>query len=61
LNTGDLTHVAGLIGAGAVLCMVIGAVAESWPPLIAAVALCIPMTLIIVRLDYWALIASPQS
>ena len=61
LNTGDLTHVAGLISAGAVLCVVIGAVAENWPPLVAAFALCIPMTLIIVRLDYWALIASPRT
>jgi hypothetical protein len=61
LNTGDLTHVAGLMGAGAVLCVVIGAVADGWSPLVAAIALCIPMTLIIVRLDYWALITSPQS
>ncbi|MEO8610794.1 MAG: hypothetical protein ABI690_23055 [Chloroflexota bacterium] len=61
LNTGDLTHVAGLMGAGAVLCVVIGAVAENWPPVVAAITLCIPMTLIIVRLDYWALISSPQT
>jgi len=60
LNAGDLAHVAGLIGAGAVLCVVIGGVAESWPPLLAAVALGIPMTLIIFRLDYWPLILSGQ-
>lgn len=58
LNTGDLTHVAGLMGAGAVLCVVIGFVSDQLPPLIAALALCIPMTLIIVRLDYWKLIMS---
>jgi hypothetical protein len=58
LNTGDLTHVAGLMGAGAVLCVVIGAVSDQWPPVLAAIALCVPMTLIIVRLDYWKLITS---
>ena len=61
LNAGDLTHIAGLIGAGAVLCVVIGAVSDHCPPVIAAVALCIPMTLIIVRLDYWNLITSGES
>jgi hypothetical protein len=60
LNTGDLAHVAGLMGAGVVLCVVIGVVAESWPPVLAAAALCIPMTLIIFRLDYWPLILSGQ-
>jgi len=60
LNAGDLAHVAGLMGAGAVLCVMIGAVAESWPPVLAAVALCLPMTLIIFRLDYWPLIMSGQ-
>jgi hypothetical protein len=61
LNAGDLTHVAGLMGAGAVLCAVIGAVSDQWSPVIAALALCIPMTLIIVRLDYWKLIMSDAS
>lgn len=60
LNRGDLAHVAGLMGAGAVLCTVIGAVADAWPPMVAAIALCVPMTLIIVRLDYWPLITSAQ-
>jgi hypothetical protein len=58
LNTGDLTHVAGLMGAGAVLCVVIGAVSDRWSPVLAAITLCIPMTLIIVRLDYWKLITA---
>jgi len=58
LNTGDLTHVAGLMAAGAALCVIIGLVADSWPPLLAAIALCFPMTLIIVRMDYWPLIKS---
>ncbi len=61
LNAGDLTHVAGLMGAGAVLCVVIGLVSDQWPPVIAAIALCVPMTLIIVRLDYWTLIRSDVS
>jgi hypothetical protein len=58
LDTSDLMHVAGLMGAGAAICVIIGLVAEYWPPFIAAVALCIPMTLIIVRLDYWPLITT---
>jgi len=60
LNRGDLAHVAGLMGAGAVLCVVIGTVADSWTPMVAAIVLCVPMTLIIVRLDYWSLITSAQ-
>jgi hypothetical protein len=61
LNAGDLAHVGGLIGAGAVLCAVIGVVADVWPPILAAIVLCVPMTLIIFRMDYWPLIRAEHS
>lgn len=61
LNAGDLAHVGGLMGAGAVLCSFIGIVAEAWSPIVAAIVLCIPMTLIIVRMDYWPLIMAENS
>lgn len=58
LNAGDIAHILGLMAAGIALCAVIGLVADAWPPFLAALILCIPMTLIIVRLDYWSLITS---
>lgn len=56
LDRDDWMHMVGLLLAGAVLSVIIGLSAESWPPLLAAILLCVLMTLIIVRLDYWELI-----
>ncbi len=54
----DLLHTVGFMGVGSVLCVIIGVIAGWKTPLAAAMLLCIPMTLIIVRMDYWSLILS---
>jgi hypothetical protein len=51
----ELRHLIGLALAGMALLALLGTV-SAWPPLLAAVVLCVPMTLIIVRLDYWPLL-----
>lgn len=54
-NRATLRHLIGLALAGVALLALLGTV-SAWPPLLAAVVLCVPMTLIIVRLDYWPLL-----
>jgi hypothetical protein len=61
LDRDDWMHIIGLLLAGAALCIIIGFAADSWPPLVAALILCVIMTLIIVRLDYWELITGRAS
>jgi hypothetical protein len=61
LDRDDWMHMIGLLLAGAALCNIIGFVADSWPPLVAALILCVVMTLIIARLDYWELITGRAS
>lgn len=51
----ELRHLIGLALAGVALLALLGTV-SAWPPLLAAIVLCVPMTLIIVRLDYWPLL-----
>jgi hypothetical protein len=60
LDRSDVAHVVGLMLAGAALCAVIGLIGDSWSALTAAPVLCILMTLLIVRLDYWKLITTPS-
>lgn len=55
-SRGDLLHTLGFMGAGCVLSVIIGLIASWGMPVAAAALLCVLMTLIIVRMDYWSLI-----
>ncbi len=61
LNREALAHTLGLALAGAGVMLTIGILSGEVAPLLAAALACIPMTLIIVRLDYWSRIADALS
>lgn len=48
-----LLHATALALAAGCVLLLVGAAAGNLPPFIAALAICVPMTLIIVRIDYW--------
>lgn len=56
LSRAALGHAAALALAGASILGLIGLLAQYWTPLPAASVLCLLMTLIIVRFDYWLLV-----
>jgi hypothetical protein len=56
LTTSALAHAVALALAAAILLVLIGISEAVLSPLPMALALCVPMTLIIVRFDYWSLV-----
>ena len=57
LTASAIAHAVGLALAGAILLVLIGLSDMLLSPLPMAFALCVPMTLIIVRFDYWPLVS----
>jgi hypothetical protein len=53
LNREALAHTLGLALSSACVMLIIGILSGEVAPLLAAALVCVPMTLIIVRLDYW--------
>jgi hypothetical protein len=56
----SIGHTLALTLTGAVTLVLFGIVG-AWTPIVAALLLCLVMTLIIVRIDYWALLSSPSA
>ncbi len=60
LTLGAVTHAGSLALSGVLAAVLIGTASDSWSPLPAAAGLCLLVTLVIVRIDYWPLITAKQ-